>query len=240
MAAVWPSTITWRSKALRPPYGSLGQSFRCRLPPCLRRALHTNTTTINYTHFSDAASYVFREEFSSQPAVAQSSISTVNTWAPSLSTGPIPHGDRHASFTTFSLRSPGIHDFETLDDSVVAFSNLETGLSQSDLDFWNLDFPITETPGPVLEPSDSLPLFPRDPAIEQTLEELLEIAGEAPSQRDGNSLNSAVSSFTPPAPPAPPTSSPSPSIQCSWPTCEKVFKNRADYKYVHPPDTVPF
>ena len=133
------------------------------------------------------------------------------------------------------MPSPGVHDFETLDDFLVAFSNLETGLSQSDLDFWNLEFPITETLGPVLEPNSSLPLFPQDPAIDQTVEELLEIAGEAPSQRDGTSLISTVSSFTPPASP---TSSPSPSIRCSWPTCEKVFKNRSDYKYVSPPDSV--
>lgn len=154
----------------------------------------------------------------------------MTTQAPSISTPDTPH-----SFTKIFVRSPGIHDFETLDDSLVAFSNLETGLSQSDLDFWNLEFPITETLGPVLEPSDSLPLFPQDPAIEQTVEELLEIAGEAPSLKDGTSLISAVSSFTPPASP---TSSPSPSIHCSWPTCEKVFKNRSDYKYVPPSDSV--
>jgi len=131
--------------------------------------------------------------------------------------------------------SPGIHDFETLDDSLNAYSNFETGLSQPDLDFWNWGFPITETLGPVLEPNDSLPLFHQEPAIEQTAEELLEITGEVPSQRDQTSLISAVSSFTPPASP---TSSPSPSIRCSWPTCEKVFKNRSDYKYVPPPDSV--
>jgi hypothetical protein len=123
--------------------------------------------------------------------------------------------------------APGIHDFETLDDSPFGFSNLETGLSQSDLDFLNLEFPITETLGPVLQPDDSFPLFPQDPALEQIVEDLLEIAGDAPSQRDGTSLISAVSSFTPPATP---TSSPSPSIHCSWPTCKKVFKNRSDYK----------
>jgi hypothetical protein len=49
-AAVWPSATIWRSKVLRPPFWPLGQSFRCRLPPCLRRTLRTNTTTINYTH----------------------------------------------------------------------------------------------------------------------------------------------------------------------------------------------
>ncbi len=154
--------------------------------------------------------------------------------APSILTRDIPRSS-DASFTAFFVPSPGIHNFETLDDSLVAFSNLETGLSQSDLDFWNLEFPTTETLDPVLEPSDSLPLFFRDTAIEQTVEELLEIAGEAPSQRDGNRLISTVSSFTPPASP---TSSPSPSIRCSWPTCEKVFKNRSDYKYVSPPDSV--
>ena len=41
-AAVWPSAITWRSKVLRPPFWPLGQFFRCRLPPCLRRNLRTN------------------------------------------------------------------------------------------------------------------------------------------------------------------------------------------------------
>jgi hypothetical protein len=199
-AAVWPSAITWRSKVLRPPFWPLGQSFHCRLPPCLRRTLRTNTTTINYTHFSEGkASYITAEEF--RPP--------------------------HAGFTASFVRSPGIHDFETLDESLFAFSNLETGLWQSDLDFWNLEFPITETLGPVLEPSDSLPFFPQDPAIEQTVEELLEIAGEAPFQRDGTSLISTVSSFTSPASPS---SSLSPSIRCSWPTCKKAFKNRSDYK----------
>jgi hypothetical protein len=180
---------------------------------------------------------VWREEFWSLPAVAQSLSESVTAQvqAPSIPTRDTPQSSRHASFTAFFVPSPGIHDFETLDDSLVAFSNLETGLSQSDLNFWNLEFPITETLGPVHEPSDSLSLFPRDTAIEETVEELLEIAGEAPSQRDGNSLISTVSSFTPPAPP---TSSPSPSIRCSWPTCEKVFKNRSDYKYVSPPDSV--
>lgn len=223
MAAAWPSAITWRSKAFRPPFWPLGRSFRCGLPPCLRRALRTNTTKINY---SDAAFYGPPQPGWSLPALAQSTCESVTTRAPSISKPDTPQP--YASFTTFLVRSPEIDDFETFDDSLVAFSNLETSLLQSDLDFWNLEFPITETLGPVIEPSDSLPLFPRDPAIEQTVEELLEIAGEAPSQRDGPSLISTVSSF---APTPSPTSSPSPSIRCSWPTCEKVFKNRSDYNH---------
>lgn len=231
--AVWRSAITWRSKALRPPSWPLANPFRCRLPHCLRRTLRTNTTTINYTNFSDYPIYGSNEEFWSQSALAQSTCESVTRRAPSISKPDTPQS--YANFTTFVVRSPGIEDIETFDDSLVAFSNLETGLSQSDLDFWSLEFPITYTLGPVLEPSASLPLFPQDPAIEQTVEELLQIAGEAPSQRDGPSLISTVSSV---APPASPTSSPSPSIRCSWPTCEKVFKNRSDYKYVAPPDTV--
>ena len=206
-AAVWPSAITWRSKVLRPPFWPLGQFFRCRLPPCLRRTLRTNTTTINYTHFNDASTNSFLEEF----------------WPP------------HASFTASFVRYPGIYDFGTLDESLFAFSNLETDLSQSNSDFWNLEFPFNNTLGAEVELSDSLALFPQGLAIRPAVEELLEIASEAASQRDGASPISTISSFTP----SPlPTSSPSPSIRCSWPTCEKVFKNRSDYKYVFPPETV--
>jgi len=143
--------------------------------------------------------------------------------------------DTNSSITTSFAHSSGYRDFDTLSDPLIAFPDLETEFSQPDLDFWNLEFPFNNTIGAEVELSDSLALFPQGLAIRPAVEELLEIASEAASQRDGASPISTISSFTP----SPlPTSSPSPSIRCSWPTCEKVFKNRSDYKYVFPPETV--
>ena len=105
-------------------------------------------------------------------------------------------------------------------NSTLFFPNFDARDSAQSLAFGDLAFLTTpETTGP--KPIITLP---RDFAINQALNE----------QSFESGVGQTGVTF-----PASPTSSPSPSstssqsttIRCSWPACEKEFKNRSDYKY---------
>jgi len=113
------------------------------------------------------------------------------------------------------------------------------GYSQPTFELCNLQFPVAPdnpasaelAPGATFSDLSSLP--PRNPALDATLNpQLLLTIGDVQLQGEESVVGSP--NPTPSSPPGASPSSLSTTIRCAWPSCEKDFKSRSDYKYVEP------
>ena len=111
------------------------------------------------------------------------------------------------------------------------------GYSQPNFELCNLQFPVAPdnpasaelAPGATFYDLSSLP--PRNPALDATLNpQLLLTIGDVQLQGEESVVGS--SNPTPSRAPGASPSSLSTTIRCAWPSCEKDFKSRSDYKYV--------
>ena len=124
-----------------------------------------------------------------------------------------------ASFTENLF--PGGYPSVTFDHATSFCPNLNLGEFPQGLDFGDLPFPTTPD---TIAPHQVLNI-PQEFAIDPALE-----AQPSGSVAGETAVTFTASSSSSPSPFS--TSSQSSSIRCSWPTCEKEFKNRSDYKYV--------
>jgi len=124
-------------------------------------------------------------------------------------------------------------------DPSFTFPGLDPGYSQPNFEPCNLQFPVAPdnptaaelAPGATFSDLSSLP--PRNPALDATLNpQLLLTIGDVQLQGEESVVGSP--NPTPSSPPGASPSSLSTTIRCAWPSCEKDFKSRSDYKYVEP------
>jgi hypothetical protein len=139
--------------------------------------------------------------------------------------------DPGAHFSQFFDNSPaGIFPSATFNDPVSPFQDLDIEGSTQNLDFGNLIVPTTaDSPETIVLP-DSSTFLSEHFAIDQAMQEFCESEADTQLRADGTGFIpiTSSSSFPPPS-----TSSQSSMIHCAWPSCEKVFETRSDYKYVH-------
>jgi hypothetical protein len=111
------------------------------------------------------------------------------------------------------------------------------GYSQPTFELCNLQFPVAPdnpasaelAPGATFSDLSSLPT--QNPALDPTLNpQLLLTIGDV--QVQGEESVVGLEDPTPSSPPGASPSSLSTTIRCAWPSCEKDFKSRSDYKYV--------
>jgi hypothetical protein len=122
-------------------------------------------------------------------------------------------------------------------DPSFTFPGLDLGYSQPNSELCNLQFPVAPdnpasaelAPGANFSDLSSLP--PQNPALDPTLSpQLLLTIGDVQLQGEESVVGS--SNPTSSSPPGASPSSLSTTIRCAWPSCEKDFKSRSDYKYV--------
>ena len=223
----------------RPP----GQ--RCRTPPRGRRNPAHNISAID----SSSSSYddhtlvlgafldfPFYDYFDSPNSRSNCSITT-NFSEQLLQGEHLELGDTFTeSFEFFPSANNCLHP--PIDPSFT-FPGPGAGYSQPNFELCNLQFPVAPdnlaslqlAPGATF--SDQSSLLPQNPALGPTLDpQFLLTIGDVQLQGE----ESVVGSTNPrsSSPPGASPSSLSTTIRCAWPSCEKDFKSRSDYKHVEP------
>jgi hypothetical protein len=212
----------------RPP----GQ--HCRTPPRGRRNPAHNIPAISsslFNLFTRETYDNFLNDFESQ----NSQLNCSFTREESLLREHLELGD---TFTEFFENFPSANNWlhPPIDPSFT-FPGLGAGYSQPNFGHCNLQFPVAPdnpasaelAPGATFSDLPSLP--PQNPVLDATLNpQLLLTIGDVQLQGEESVVGS--SNPTPSSPPGASPSCLSTTIRCAWPSCEKDFKSRSDYKYV--------
>jgi hypothetical protein len=222
----------------RPP----GQ--RCRTPPHGRRnpahkipAIDSSSSHRNLqTSFGLVHGFLFYDDFDSQNSRSNCSI----TQNPSEQLLRGEHPEPGDTFTDFFENFPSANNclHPPIDPSFI-FPGPGVGYSQPNFELCNLQFPVAPdnlaavelAPGATFSDLSSLP--PQNPALDPTLNpQLLLTIGDVQLQGEESVVGSTNPTTS--SPPGASPSSLSTTIRCAWPSCEKDFKSRSDYKYVEP------
>ena len=206
----------------------------CRTPPRGRRNPAHNIPAISSSLFSGLnkeSHDIFLNGFESQ----NSQLNCSFTREESLLREHLELGD---TFTEFFENFPSANNcLHPPIDPSFTLPGLDPGSSQPNFELCNLQFPVAPgnpaavelAPGATFSDPSSLP--PQNPALDPTLNpQLLLTIGDVQLQGEESVVRS--SNPTPSSPPRASPSSLSTTIRCAWPSCEKDFKSRSDYKYV--------
>jgi hypothetical protein len=125
----------------------------------------------------------------------------------------------------FEILASGNYHPSTFADPIFGFPDLGIEQPPHDLTITDFAFPTTTDSPETIVGLDPGTLLPQHLAIDQALEEqFVGPGGDTQLSGEGTTGTSSNPSSSSP-------SSQSGTIHCCWPTCEKTFKNRSDYKY---------
>jgi len=215
---------------------------RCRTPPRGRRNPAHNTSAIDSsTSFFDLQGYLispnnfsFYDEFYSQNSRSNCSITQNPSEQLLRGEHPEPGDTFTESFEYFPSANNCLHP--PIDPSFT-FPGPGAGYSQPNFELCNRQIPVAPdnpaspelAPGAAFSDLSSLP--PQNAALDPTLNpQLLLTIGDV--QLQGKESVVGSTNPTSSSPPGASPSSLSTTIRCAWPSCEKDFKGRSDYKYV--------